>query len=132
MRALKLPQVAELRGSLVPEYPVYAAIQTERQEEAKVGVADAISFGPNGTPQDVVDWKSDVAPTAETIERYCAQVRAYLDMVDAQRGLIVLVTPGTVITVARDVDQRERNGKPSRGKLIASSVPPGWPCGDHE
>jgi exodeoxyribonuclease-5 len=35
------------------------------------------------------------------IERYRAQVGAYLEVTDVERGLIVLVTPGTVITVTR-------------------------------
>jgi exodeoxyribonuclease-5 len=103
LRALALPEVAELRGTLIPEFPVYAAVLTEGEEEARAGVVDAISFGPNGAPQVVVDWKSDVAPTVETIEHYSAQVRAYLDMIEAERGLIVLVTPGRVIAVVRDV-----------------------------
>jgi exodeoxyribonuclease-5 len=49
----------------------------------------------------VVDWKSDVAPARETVEHYRAQVRAYLDMTQAERGLIVLATSGTVIPVTR-------------------------------
>ena len=38
-------------------------------------------------------------PTAETLNHYRAQVRAYLDMTGTDRGLIVLVTTGQVITV---------------------------------
>jgi len=114
LRALSLPEVAELRATLMPEFPVYDAVLTEGQEEARAGVTDAISFGPNGAPQVVVDWKSDVAPTAETIEHYRAQVWAYLEMIDAERGLIVLVSPGTVITVTRDVGQVERIRKHER------------------
>lgn len=101
MRALALPEIAALRPSLMPEFPVYASVVTEQQEEATVGIADAIAFGPDGAPQVVVDWKSDVAPSAEMIERYRAQVGAYLKMTEAGRGLIVLVTPGTIITVTR-------------------------------
>jgi ATP-dependent exoDNAse (exonuclease V) beta subunit len=107
LRTLNLPEVAGLRATLMPEFPVYDAIFTQGQEEAWTGVADAISFGPNGAPQLVVDWKSDVAPSAATIEHYRAQVRAYLDMIEAERGLIVLMTPGIVITVTRDVGLRE-------------------------
>ncbi|RWD62839.1 MAG: hypothetical protein EOS60_31245, partial [Mesorhizobium sp.] len=57
-------------------------------------------FGPDGKPQVVVDWKSDVQPSPEAIEHYRAQVRNYLDMTGTQRGLIVLVTSGEVLTVA--------------------------------
>ena len=43
-------------------------------------------------PVVVVDWKSDVNPDAQTLDHYRAQVRAYLDMTGAERGLIVLMT----------------------------------------
>jgi exodeoxyribonuclease-5 len=43
------------------------------------------------------DWKSDVNPDGKTLDHYRAQVRAYLDMTSAERGLIVLMTKGTVI-----------------------------------
>jgi len=49
----------------------------------------------------VIDWKSDVNPAQETLHHYRAQVRAYLDMTGAERGLIVLMTNGTVIPVLR-------------------------------
>jgi hypothetical protein len=35
------------------------------------------------------------------LEHYRAQVRAYLDITDAERGLIVLATTGRVISVER-------------------------------
>ncbi len=38
-------------------------------------------------------------PDAETLEHYRAQVRAYLDVTGAERGLIVLMTTGAVISV---------------------------------
>lgn len=100
-RALALPEIAALRPGLLPEYAVYASTVTEEQEEATAGIADAIAFDPNGAPQVIVDWKSDVAPAPETLEHYRAQVRAYLDMTQAERGLIVLATLGVVIPVAR-------------------------------
>jgi len=99
-RTLALPEVIELRPTLSPEYPVYAATEIERGEQATAGITDATSFGPNGKPQVVIDWKSDVQPTLETIAHYRAQVRNYLDMTDTERGLIVLVTTGEILTVA--------------------------------
>ena len=47
----------------------------------------------------VIDWKSDVDLAPETLEHYRAQVRAYLDATGAERGLIVALTSGTVISV---------------------------------
>lgn len=101
VRTLNLPEIAKLRPSLVPELTVYAAVEVEGGEQAVVGIADATGFDGDGRPAVVIDWKSDVHPTAATIEHYRAQVRAYLDMTRTERGLIVLVTSGQVITVNR-------------------------------
>jgi exodeoxyribonuclease-5 len=68
-------------------------------EEVTSGVADAVAFNSEGRPQVIVDWKSDVNPAPETVEHYRAQVSAYLDVTGAERGLIVLLTSGTVIDV---------------------------------
>lgn len=100
VRTLALPEIAELRPVLSPELPVYASALLDEVEQATAGVADAIARGPDGTPQVVIDWKSDVQPTPETVDHYRAQVRAYLDMTGAARGLIVLVTTGEIIAVA--------------------------------
>ena len=99
VRALSLPEVAVLRPELLPEFPVYASTLTEEHEEVTTGVADAIAFGPDGAPQVVIDWKSDLDLAPETLEHYRAQVRAYLDATGAERGLIVALTSGTVISV---------------------------------
>jgi exodeoxyribonuclease-5 len=99
IRTLALPEIAELRPTLVPELAVYAAVDVDGVEQATVGIADATSFDNAGRPTVVIDWKSDVQPTAETLNHYRAQVRAYLDMTGTDRGLIVLVTTGQVIAV---------------------------------
>src|SRR3546814_342205 len=99
-RTLALPEISALRPVLTAELPVYSAALVEEVEQATAGIADAIALGPDGTPQVVIDWKSDVQPSPETIDHYRAQVRAYLDMTGAARGLIVLVTIGAIIVVA--------------------------------
>ncbi len=99
-RTLALPEIAALRPALVPELPVYASNVNGSTEQATVGIADAASFAEDGSPQVIIDWKSDVHPDAATLDHYRAQVRSYLDMTGAVRGLIVLVTPGLVIPVA--------------------------------
>ena len=99
VRALSLPEVAALRPGLLPEFPLYASTQTEGHEEVTTGIADAIAFGPDGAPQVVIDWKSDVNLAPETLEHYRAQIRAYLDATGAERGLIVAVTSGIVHSV---------------------------------
>lgn len=75
----------------------------EGGEQATVGITDAASFRPDGTPQVVVDWKSDVQPAPEMLEHYRAQVRNYLNMTGAERGLIVLVTTGEIYTVTQSL-----------------------------
>ena len=99
VRALSLPEVAALRPGLLPEFPLYASTVTEAHEEVTTGIADAIAFGPDGARQVIIDWKSDVDLAPETIQHYRAQMRAYLDATGAERGLVVAVTSGTVISV---------------------------------
>jgi exodeoxyribonuclease-5 len=101
VRVFELPEIVALRPCLKPEFPVYASTAAGTQELVTAGVVDAIAFGPEGAPTVIVDWKSDVDPSAETIEHYRAQVRAYLDMTEAERGLVVLATRGVVIPVSR-------------------------------
>ena len=101
LRALTLPEIAALRPGLMPEFPVYASVTTDGREEATSGIAVAVAFNAEGKPRVVVDWKSDVAPSADVIEHYRAQVRVHLDVTEAERGLIVLATSGAVIQVTR-------------------------------
>ena len=61
---------------------------------------NVLTLTPEGRPGVVLDWKSDVNPDPETLAHYRAQVRAYLDMTGAERGLVVLMTTGAVITVS--------------------------------
>ena len=101
VRTLLLPDVVALRPGLMAEFSVYASTLTDTHEEATAGIVDAIAFDSDGAPQVVIDWKSDVDPTPETLDHYCSQVRAYLDMTRAGHGLVVTVTSGTVIPVMR-------------------------------
>lgn len=98
-RTLALPDITALRPGLLAEFPVYATQATDGEETATAGIADALTLTIEGHPAIVVDWKSDVTPTPETLNHYRAQVRAYLNMTGAVRGLIVLMTSGVVIPV---------------------------------
>lgn len=99
-RSLALPQVVALRPRLLPEFSVYASQHADSVEEVTAGVADAVAL--NGNAVDVIiDWKSDIDPSNEILERYIAQVSAYLEATAARAGLIVLMTSGRVIEVAR-------------------------------
>ena len=88
-----------MRPGLLAEFPVYAAQAVDGVETATAGIADALTLTSEGRPAVVVDWKSDVAPDPQTLDHYRAQVRAYIDMTGAERGLIVLMTTGIVIPV---------------------------------
>ncbi|WP_158934081.1 exodeoxyribonuclease V subunit beta [Burkholderia sp. S171] len=99
-RTLALPEIAELRPTLVPEFSVYASVLVDNVEQATAGVIDAASIGPDGKPQTVIDWKSDIQPSPETTEHYRAQVRNYLDMTGTELGLIVFVTSGLILPVS--------------------------------
>ena len=101
LRALSLAQVAALRPGLVPEFAVYGSSESDTHEEATAGIVDAVVFGSDGTPETVIDWKSDVDPSPETLERYRTQIGIYLEVTGAERGLVVLVTNGTVVSVNR-------------------------------
>lgn len=99
IRTLGLPEIAALRPHLLPEFAVHAANADENQETATAGIADALSLTADGGPAVVVDWKSDVNPDHKTLDHYRSQVRTHVEMTGAERGLIVLMTTGTVITV---------------------------------
>ena len=105
VRALSLPDIADLRPRLVPEVPVYSTDSAGAEERVTAGVADAVAFGSDGTPEVVIDWKSDVDPTPATLQHYCSQVRAYLDASDAARGLVVMMTSGVVFVVAPAISE---------------------------
>jgi exodeoxyribonuclease-5 len=99
-RTLALPEIVALRPWLVPEFPVYASDLVDNVEHVTAGVTDATSFAADGSPQVIIDWKSDVNPEAETIEHYRDQVRSYLQTMGIAKGLIVFVTSGTILPVS--------------------------------
>lgn len=99
VRTLALPEIAALRPQLIAELPVYSIREADAGLIATAGIADAVTVDDEGAPAVVVDWKSDISPDDRVVHHYRAQVRAYLDMTGAKRGLIVLMTSGTVIDV---------------------------------
>ena len=90
-RALKLPQIRPIIDSLVPECPVYNFESENGASSVVVGIADAISFSLDGTPQLIIDWKSgQVEPHHEE------QIAAYLRATGINRGLLVYVDSAQV------------------------------------
>jgi exodeoxyribonuclease-5 len=96
---LALPAIAELRARMLPEYAVYGSQPGQGAEVLTAGIVDAIAYSSEGSPEVVIDWKSDVNPTAAAVARYGVQVRDYLALTGAPRGLIVLATSARVIEV---------------------------------
>jgi ATP-dependent exoDNAse (exonuclease V) beta subunit len=94
--ALQVPVVAALRPRLLPEFRVYAGMLTEQKMSLTAGIADAVATDHLGRVEAVIDWKSDVDPTAGQIEIYRAQVRDYLAATGAPIGFVVFLTSNRV------------------------------------
>jgi exodeoxyribonuclease-5 len=60
------------------------------------GVVDALAFNEDSKIDVVVDWKSDIAPSAATIDLYREQVRDYLAVTGGNEGFLVFVTAGRI------------------------------------
>ncbi|MDP9933495.1 UvrD-helicase domain-containing protein [Variovorax paradoxus] len=95
-RTLAIDIVAALRPWLLPEFNVYASSDIEGKEYVRTGIVDAIAYDEDGKPLAVLDWKSDVAPTAHVVEHYKAQVRSYLEITRTPKGYVVFATTGAV------------------------------------
>ncbi len=101
LRAWHVPEVAALHGSLLAEVAV-AGAEHDHGTGGEViwsGIADAIAVDPQGRPEVVLDWKSDRAPTPETLAHYREQVRAYLRLTGAREGIVVLAARDEVLRV---------------------------------
>jgi ATP-dependent exoDNAse (exonuclease V) beta subunit len=101
LRGLALPEIRAVRDRLVPECTVSASVMVADIEHVTLGVADAVARAADCACSVVVDWKSDVDPTPETVAQYRAQVAAYLAACDAAEGWLVFLTTGRVERVAR-------------------------------
>jgi ATP-dependent exoDNAse (exonuclease V) beta subunit len=94
MRTLKLPDIAPLRRRLVPELAVWSSSPDGKQLLS--GRSDAVLIE-DGRVTAVLDWKSDVAPSAQTRTSYLGQLSDYLASTGAERGAIVYMTFGEVV-----------------------------------
>ena len=99
LRTLALPEIASVRERLVPELPVYGINEDDGVELATFGIVDALSIGEDGKPELVIDWKSDVKPSAAASAHYRSQVRRYLEVTGIPRGMVVFATTGTLLHV---------------------------------
>lgn len=91
LRALALPQIAELRPFLVPEVAIWAS----GEGFLVAGRADALSIR-EGRVEVAVDWKSDINPSSAVRNRYAAQLRDYLVATGAKRGILAFLSLGDI------------------------------------
>ena len=103
-RTLALPEIARLRPSLVPEWPIYAILSASSEPAALAGRIDAIGLQDN-QPVVVVDWKSDVSPSEQDVRGHSAQVANYLHATGVPRGAIVYMTTGVIRWVTASTPQ---------------------------
>lgn len=94
-RTLALPEVAAMRENLIPEISIYGMTLGETESIALSGRADAVAVE-GGRVSVVVDWKSDIAPTADDVQFHAHQLRDYITGTGASRGALVYITPGKV------------------------------------
>lgn len=99
-KTLALSEISVIRRRLVPELPVYGLSEDDGVELATFGIVDALCIGEDGKPELVIDWKSDVIPSAAAMEHYRSQVRRYLEVTGIPAGLVVFVTTGELLHVA--------------------------------
>jgi len=93
----KLPEIAQLRERLVPEHSIFGRKTTPAAEILVSGIADAVAPDAEGGIEVVIDWKSDVDPSAAMIAHYRKQIDEYRMQTGAKRALLVLMTAGKVI-----------------------------------
>ena len=94
-KTMRLPEIAALRSELVAELPVYGMLGGAADQTALAGRADAIAVR-DAQVSVVVDWKSDVAPTAADVRAHAGQIRHYMAALNAARGALVYMTSGAV------------------------------------
>jgi ATP-dependent exoDNAse (exonuclease V) beta subunit len=91
LRALALPEIAEMRPFLVPEVAIWAS----GDGVLVAGRADALAIRDNRV-EVAVDWKSDINPGSTVRNRYAAQLRDYLAATGAKRGILAFLSLGEI------------------------------------
>jgi hypothetical protein len=92
LRTIRAPEIARLKPLLVPELAVWS----EQEREHVAGRADAVALDQEGAISVVLDWKSDVAPTAQDRAQHAAQLTDYRNIVGASRGAVVYMSLGEI------------------------------------
>ena len=93
LRTRNLPDIAELSDRLEAEAPIYAA---DPDGTLITGRADAIAMR-DGRVDVVVDWKSDLEPSARTRADHMGQLYDYMRVLGAARGAVVYLSRDEVV-----------------------------------
>jgi ATP-dependent exoDNAse (exonuclease V) beta subunit len=99
VRTLNLPEIAELRSRLVPEFTVFGSESEGRTETLVSGVADAVARDAHDRIEAIIDWKSDVEISADKLAAYRSQLSDYRKQTGTERALLVLMTAGKILNV---------------------------------
>lgn len=94
LRALALPEVAEMRPFLLPEVAIWGS----EEGVLVAGRADALAIR-EGRVEVAIDWKSDINPSSAVRNRYAAQLREYLQATGAKRGILAFLSLGEITWV---------------------------------
>src|SRR5882724_3041671 len=108
LRALALPEIAEMRSVLVPEVAIWAA----GKGYLVAGRADALAIR-GGRVEVAIDWKSDVNPTSAVRNGYAAQLRDYLMATGAERGMLAFLSLGEIAWVDNPATSPTPRSEPS-------------------
>jgi hypothetical protein len=65
LRTFAIPEIVSCRNRLLPEMTVFSAQADDKGATYVGGIADAVAYQPTGAIDLVVDWKTDVTPSAE-------------------------------------------------------------------
>jgi len=76
---------------------VYAAQKLADGETLISGVADALAYDKTGKVETIIDWKSDIAPSATQVDHYRAQLKAYCESTGARSGMRVFMSIGKAV-----------------------------------
>jgi CRISPR-associated exonuclease Cas4 len=95
LATLRLPEIARMRPSLIPELPVYKVLSDEPDHIVLVGRVDAALVEGDKT-LIILDWKSDVEPTLLDVQIHRGQLREYMRATGAPRGALVYMTTGNI------------------------------------
>ncbi|ABE37277.1 UvrD/REP helicase [Rhodopseudomonas palustris BisB5] len=99
LKTLALPAIKALRPRMVAELPVFGSVAGADEEVLISGQVDVVALDDAGEIDVVVDWKSDVDPSAAAVDHYRQQIGDYRRLTGAKKALLVFMTAGQVVEI---------------------------------